>query len=97
MSISPLSNKRWCNLIYSSKYSKVKKNEKYKNKKNLSFKYVVNKETRLSGEVDINLDVSSKFSIILDTSDAKLRSNMTKEEKDKMNNLYEVIKNRLER
>ena len=84
-------------LIYSSKYSKVKKNEKYKNKKNLSFKYVVNKETKLSGEVDINLDVSNKFSIILDTSDAKLKSNMTKEEKDKMNNLYEDIKNRLER
>ena len=84
-------------LIYSSKYSKVKKNESYVNKKSLSFKYVVNKETKLSGEIDATLDVSNKFSIITDISAAKLKSNLTKEEKEKLNNLYEDVKNRLER
>ena len=84
-------------LIYSSKYSKVKKNKSYVNKKSLSFKYVVNKETKLSGEIDATLDVSNKFSIITDISDAKLKSNLTEEEKEKLNNLYEDVKNRLER
>ena len=84
-------------LIYSSKYFKVKKNQSYNNKKNLSFKYVVDKETRISGEVDINLDISNKVSILTDISDAKLKSNMTKEEKDKISNLYNDIKDRLER
>ena len=90
-------DKEKIDLIYSSKYSKVKKNQSYNNKKNLSFKYVVDKETRISGEIDINLDISNKVSIITDISEAKLKSNMTKEEKDKISNLYNDIKDRLER
>lgn len=84
-------------LIYSSKYSKVKKNQSFINKKNLSFKHVVNKETKLSGEIDSNIKVSNKFSILTDISNAKLKMNMTEEEKEKINNLYEDVKNRLER
>ena len=90
-------NNEKIDLIYSSKYSKVKKNNSYTNKKNLSFKYVVNKETKLNGEVNVNLDVSNKFSIITDITEAKLKTNVTKEEQEKLNNLYENIKNRLER
>lgn len=84
-------------LIYSSKYTKVKKNTSFNNKKNLSFKYVVNKETKLRGEIDINLEVTNKFSTIVDVTNSKLKSNMTKEEKEKTENLRENIKNRLER
>ena len=84
-------------LIYSSKYTKVKKNTSFNNKKNLSFKYVVNKETKLRGEIDINLEVTNKFSTIVDVTNSKLKSNMTKEEKEKIENLRENIKNRLER
>ena len=84
-------------LIYSSKYSKIKKNQSFQNKKNLSFKHVVNKEIKLSGEIDIVLDVSNKFSILTDISNAKLKTNMTEEEKEKIDNLYDNVKNRLER
>ena len=84
-------------LIYSSKYSNVKKNESYTNKKNLSFKYVVDKETRLSGEMDVTLEASNKVSILTDISEAKLKTNMTETEKNNVDNLYDVIKNRLER
>lgn len=84
-------------LIYSSKYSKVKKNKSFLNKKSLSFKHIVNKETKLSGEVNMNLAVSNKFSILTDITNAKLKTNMTKEEEEKINNLYDDIKNRLER
>jgi len=90
-------NKEKIDLIYSSKYSKVKKNEGFINKKNLSFKHIVNKETKLSGEIDVKLEVKNKFSIIADVSNAKLKSNVTEEEKEKIDNLYENIKNRLER
>ena len=90
-------NKEKIDLIYSSKYSKVNKNNSYNNKKNLSFKYIVNKETKLSGEINANLDVSNKFSIITDITEAKLKSNVTEEEKEKLDNLYENIKTRLER
>lgn len=89
-------NKRM-DLIYSSKFSKVKKNESYINKKNLSFKYVVDKETKLNGEVDIVLNVSNKVSILTDISNAKLKMNITNEEKEKIDNLYRDIKSRLER
>ena len=84
-------------LIYSSKYSKVKKNKSYTNKKNLSFKHIVNKETKLSGEIDVIMDVKNKLSIITDISNAKLKTNMTEKETESINNLYEDIKNRLER
>ena len=84
-------------LIYSSKYKNVKKNESYTNEKNLSFKYVVNKETKLSGEVEINLEASNKVSILTDIADAKLKTNMTEKEKNDIDNLYDVVKNRLER
>ena len=90
-------NNEKMDLIYSSKYTKVKNNESYTNKKNLSFKYVVNKETKLSGEIDIKLDISNKISILTDISNAKLKMNMTNEEKEKISNLYSDIKNRLER
>ena len=90
-------NNEKIDVIYSSKYSKISKNKTYKNKKNLSFKHVVNKETKLSGEIDINLEISNKFSIIVDVTNAKLKSNITKEEKEKIDTLYENIKNRLER
>ena len=90
-------NNEKIDLIYSSKYSKVKKNQSFINKKNLSFKHVVNKETKLSGEIDSNIKVSNKFSILTDISNAKLKMNMTEEEKEKINNLYEDVKNRLER
>lgn len=90
-------NNEKIDLIYSSKYSKVNKNNSYTNKKNLSFKYIVNKETKLSGEVNVSLDVSNKFSIITDITEAKLKSNVTEEEKEKLDNLYKDIKNRLER
>ena len=90
-------NNEKMDLIYSSKYTNVKKNESYTNKKNLSFKYIVNNETKLSGEIDVNMKISNKFSILTDITNAKLKSNMTDEEKEKMNNLYDSIKNRLER
>lgn len=84
-------------LIYSSKYSKVKKNQSFQNKKNLSFKHVVNKETKLSGEINLIANVSNKFSILTDIADAKLKINMTEKEQEQINNLYDNIKNRLER
>lgn len=90
-------NNEKIDLIYSSKYTKIHKNENFTNKKNLSFKYVVDKETRLSGEININLDIKNKFSILTDISNAKLKTNLTEEEKEKIENLYIDIKERLEK
>ena len=83
--------------IYSSKYTNVKKHESYTNTKNLSFKYVENKETKLNGNITATLKMNKKFSILVDVSDAKLKTNLTEEEKTKLSKLYENTKNRLER
>lgn len=83
--------------IYSSKYSNVKKNSSYTNIRNLSFKYVENKETKLNGNVTMTLKASTKFAILADISNAKLKSNLTDKEKENLNKIYENIKNRLER
>ena len=83
--------------IYSSKYSKVNKNTSYTNIRNLSFKYVENKETKLNGNITMTLNASNKFAILVDASDAKLKTNLTDKEREKLNNMYENILNRLER
>ncbi|MBR5370275.1 MAG: hypothetical protein IK137_03110 [Bacilli bacterium] len=90
-------NNEKLDLIYSSKYTNVKENQSYTNKNNLSFKYIVNKEIKLSGEITANIKVSNKFSILVDTSNAKLKLNMTEEEKTGIKNLYNNVKDRLER
>ena len=84
-------------LIYSSKYSKVKKNESFTNVKNLSFKHIVNNETKIGGEIYLNINASNKFGILTDISNAKLKANMTEKEKEDIDNLYDNVKNRLER
>lgn len=84
-------------LIYSSKYTKVKKNTSYNNEKKLSFKYIVNKETKINGDIVINLKTKNKFTILTNVEDARLKSTLTEEEKNKLDNLYENIKSSLER
>ena len=47
--------------------------------------------------MDVTLEASNKVSILTDISEAKLKTNMTETEKNNVDNLYDVIKNRLER
>lgn len=90
-------NNKKLDLIYSSKYTKVNKNNSYTNTKNASFKYIENKETKLNGNITVTIKADTKFSILTDVSNAKLKVNVTKEEQEKLDNLYNDIKKRLER
>ncbi len=83
--------------IYSSKYTKVKKNTSYTNIKNLSFKYVENKETKLNGNITMTSKFNSKFTILTDISKAKLKTNLSEEEKTNLKKIYENTKKKLER
>lgn len=90
-------NKKKIDLIYSTKYTKVKENTSFINTKNLSFKIIDNKETKLNGNITAELKVDTKFTILQDISNAKLKTNLTDQEKEKLNNIYNDVKNRLER
>ena len=83
--------------IYSSKYSDVKKKKAWKNTKKMSFKFVEDQKNRLSGDVVIQMNAENIAKIEEDISTATLASHLGDEEKQKIDNLWDTIQNRLEK
>ena len=84
-------------IIYSSKYSDFKKNKSYNNEKKLSFKFIDNKVSILSGTITVDSKVNKNVKISEDISNAVLYSTLSEEEKNKYKNKLESINNRLRR
>lgn len=83
--------------IYSSKYTKIKKNSSFNNNQSISFKYLVNKESIINGDIYLNVKANNNPKILVDTSNAILKSNLTDKQKDIIENKLDNIKNRLEK
>ena len=84
-------------LIYSSKYTKYKKNKSYHNEKKLSFKYIDNKVSILSGSVSADIDAYNKVKIDEDISNAVLSSTLNEDSKKKIDNRLDKLKERLKK
>ena len=87
--------KKW-DIVYYSKYSKIK-NGSYTNEKKASFKYVLNKESKLNGDVTITTKVSKDVKIEEDVSNAILESKLTDEQKNLFDTKKDKVKERFER
>lgn len=70
---------------------------KYKNKKNISIKIIDNNESKLNGNISINTIIKKKIEISENIENAKLASKLTDDEKNKIDNLRNIVKERLER
>ena len=84
-------------VIYSSKSADLKEHKSYTNEKQLSFKYLNNKVSVLSGEVTLKSKISSKAKIDESVTDAVLSSTLNDETKNKYDNKLENIKERLKK
>ncbi len=80
---------------YSSKYKDIKKNS-YSNEKILQIKIMDNLISKIDGEYVLNYTVNNKSKIEEDISTALLKSTLTEEENKKLDNLYDIVKERLE-
>lgn len=80
---------------YSSKYKDVKK-DSYSNEKNLQIKITDNLVSKIEGDYTLEYTVTNKANIEEDISTAVLKSTLTEEENNKLDNLYDIVKTRLE-
>lgn len=85
------------NIKYTSEYSKVKNNTSYTNTKKLDINYLVNKEVKLAGNIKFNNEVINSAKIDEDVQDTILYSKLSDEEKDKIKNKRQSVRDRLER
>ena len=82
-------------ISYISKYKNIKKNS-YNNEKSLDIYISDNLESRLEGKYNLNYIVTKSTAIEEDISNAVLKSTLAKEEADKLDNIYDIVKTRLE-
>ena len=87
-----------CNydIVYSKKYKDYEKNKSYNIEQGISLKVINEKEIRLSGDIKSNTRVEKDVTIDADVDKAVLMSKLSPEQKEKYDNLYEIIKRRLE-
>ena len=85
------------NFKYTSLYDKVKNNKSYINKKKLDIKYLVNKESKIDGSIELISKVENKADIDTDIKEAILYSKLSDDKKELIKNKRENVKNRLER
>lgn len=85
------------NIEYSNKYKDIKKKLSYTNEKTINLKIMNNMINKISGNIKLVSNVNSSVIIDENTADAVLESTLKEEEKDKMDNLYNNIKERLEK
>ena len=90
-------NKKKFDINYSSKYTDVVNNKKYTNTIKLDIKYLINKESKLDGNIIIKTDVSNKTKITEEVSSSVLYSKLSDEEKDLIKTKRDRIKERLEK
>ena len=84
-------------IIYSSKFNKVKANKSYTNEKKLSFKHIENKVSIMSGTITLTSEITNKAKIAEDTSEAVLSSTLSEEQKDKYKNKQTRLEERLKK
>lgn len=84
-------------VIYSSKYDSVKDNKEFVNDKELSFKYIENKVSVLSGNIKLNIKANTDAKIDEDVSNAVLESTLTEEQKSNYDNKLDSIRERLKK
>lgn len=85
------------NFKYSSMYDKVKNKKSYTNKRKLDIKYLVNKESKIEGSIELISKVENKADIDVDVKGAILYAKLSDEKKNLIKNKREDIKTRLER
>ena len=83
-------------IIASSKFKNYNKNQSYTNEITISVKIMEKQKSVLSGTIKSISKVNNKPIITEDTAEAVLKSTLTDEENDKIDNLYDNIKGRLE-
>ncbi len=83
-------------IIYSSKYRK-KSGGKSINEMDITFKYLENRVSKLSGEVQAITEISDDVKIDEDVSNAVLKASLTNEQKANLDTRREFVKTRLER
>ena len=84
-------------IIYSSKYNDVKDNKSFVNDKELSFKYIENKVSILSGTIKFNAKANTDVKIDEDVSEAVLVSTLSEDQKNKYYTKIDRVKERLKR
>ena len=83
-------------IIASSKFKNYNKNQSYTNEITMSVKIMEKQKSVLSGTIKSISKVNNKPIITEDIAEAVLKSTLTDEENDKIDNLYDNIKGRLE-
>lgn len=83
-------------IYFSSKNKDYQKNKKYTNESQLSFNISKNNISELNGEIASVSTITSDVTIDLDTSSSILDGKLTDDEKNNLDNLHDLVKNRLE-
>ena len=81
---------------YSSKYTDVKKKKSYTNEKSITFKVMDELTNKINGSIKIVSNIEKGAKIEETRQDAVLESTLKPEQKEKIDKLYDNIKNRLE-
>ena len=89
--------KKKYDVIYSSKNNNLVNNKSFTNEKKLSFKYIDEKVSILSGEVTLNSEITKTGKIEEDISEAVLSSTLSDEIKAKYDNKKDNIIERLKK
>lgn len=89
--------KKKYDVIYSSKFSNYRKGKTFTNEKKLSFKYLNNKVSVLSGEVILNSKISKSAKINEEIDDTVLSSTLSDEDKNKYDNRMNKLEERLKK
>ena len=84
-------------IVYYSKYIDIEKDNGFTKENKLSFKHVVNKESRLNGDITLTSKVLKKVKIDEDISNSILDSKLSEEEKNKIKNKKDNLLSRLKR
>lgn len=85
------------NIIYSSKNTNLKDNKSFSNEKQLSFKYIENKVSIMSGTITLNSEITNKATIEEDTGESVLYSTLSDDQKNKYDTKKDRLKERLKK
>lgn len=97
VSLSIDSDKTKIDLVYVSKYVGKKTKESYTNEKKLTFKIIENTISKYSGDIIVTTKVKNNAEIKEDVSNAVLKSTLTEEQKNVLENKMLTVMERLAR
>ena len=83
-------------IVFSSKYKDYEKNKGYTVDSEMSLKLTDGGKVDLGGEIKSQTKVTKEVNIDVDTSKSVLKSTLTEPQKEKIDNLYEDVKGRLQ-